>query len=130
MKKSLPQTKTKSSLSQKFVTPVANMLRDQLKKLEKRKREIDKDDPFKNADRMNENTSMDDTATEQFGHAQVVAMKEQIDRRIVQIRKALTMIKVGKYGVCDDCGKMIETKRLMFEPEATFCASCQGKRER
>jgi RNA polymerase-binding transcription factor DksA len=129
MKKDVSQTKNKRFLSEKFVTPVSNMLREQLKKLEKRKKEIDKEDPFKGTDRVTENTSLDDTATEQFGHAQVEAMKEQLDKRMVQIRKALTMIKIGKYGVCDDCGKMIETKRLMIEPEATFCASCQRKRE-
>lgn len=126
-KQNTPKT---NGLSQKFVTPIANMLTNQLKKLEKRKKEIDKEDPFKNADRMNENTSMDDTATEQFGHAQVVALKEQLDKQIVRVRKALTMIKIGKYGVCDDCGKLIETKRLMIEPEATFCMKCQAKREK
>jgi len=124
------KSQKKVSFPKKFVTPIANMLHEQLKRLERRKKQIDKEDPFKDTDRVTENTSLDDTAQEQFGHAQVTAVKEQLDRRMVQVRKALSMIKIGKYGICDDCGKMIETKRLMIEPEATFCMKCQAKREK
>jgi RNA polymerase-binding transcription factor DksA len=130
MKKKESNNQKTGSFSKKLLSSVSTMLTNQLKRLERRKKEISKEDPFKNVDRVTENTSLDDTATEQFGHAQVEALKEQLDKQIVRVRKALTMIKIGKYGVCDDCGKMIETKRLMFEPEATFCMKCQAKREK
>jgi RNA polymerase-binding transcription factor DksA len=124
-------TKSKApSFPKSLVSPVSKMLRGQLKQLKKRKKEIEKDDPFNDGDRIFDQASPDDTASEQFGHARVVALKEQVDRRIIQIRKALTQIKIGKYGICDDCGKMIDTDRLMIEPEAIYCANCQRKREK
>ena len=68
-------------------------------------------------------------AEEQFGHARTSAIKEQIDRQIIQTRKALTRIKIGKYGICEDCSILIDTDRLMAYPEATLCTKCQAKRE-
>ncbi|OGC98988.1 hypothetical protein A2W16_00035 [Candidatus Amesbacteria bacterium RBG_16_48_31] len=61
---------------------------------------------------------------------QVSAIKQVADRSIIQIRKALSMIKVGKYGVCENCGKMIDTDRLMVMPETTLCVECERKREK
>src|SRR5258706_10675198 len=118
------------SFPSNLVAPVSNFLRDQLKNLEKRKKEVTRDDPFTNADRVSDNADMADDADEQFVHARSIAIKDQLDRRMIQIRKALTMIKVGKYGICEDCGKMIDTDRLMIEPEATLCKNCQRKREK
>ncbi len=118
------------SFPSKLLSPVSNLLREQLHRLEKRKKEIDADDPLKVTQRAYNHSSMDDDAAEQFGHARTIAIKEQLDRRIIQIRKALTQIKVGKYGICEDCGKMIDTDRLIIEPEATLCTKCQRKREK
>lgn len=118
------------SFPSNLVAPVSNFLRDQLKNLEKRKKDVTRDDPFTNVDRVSDNADMGDDADEQFGHARSIAIKDQLDRRMIQIRKALTMIKVGKYGICEDCGDMIDTDRLMIEPEATLCAKCQRKREK
>lgn len=114
----------------KLLSPVANFLKDSLLQLKKRREVIDEDDPFKDSTRLIDNASPDTDAAEQFGHARASAMKEQLDRKIIQTRKALTRIKIGKYGTCEDCGKMIDTDRLMIYPEATICASCQVKREK
>src|SRR5262245_12098115 len=116
------------SFPSKILSPVATFLKEKLTHLERRKKEVERDDPFNDGDRNFDMASPDDTAAEQFGHARILAVREQLDRRIIQIRKALARIKVGKYGVCDDCGKMIDTDRLVIEPEATLCASCQRKR--
>ena len=93
------------------------------------RKEVEKEDPFSNPNRINDNASPDTDAAEQFGHARTSAIKEQIDRKIVQSRKALSRVKVGKYGICGDCGKFIDTDRLMVYPEATLCPKCQAKRE-
>jgi len=114
----------------KLLEPVNSFLQDRLSKLEKTKKDISKEDPFKDTSRISNNASPDTDAEEQFGHARTSALKEQIDRRIIQTRKALTMIKVGKYGICEDCGKMIDTDRLMIYPEATLCAKDQARREK
>ncbi len=112
-----------------LVAPVGRILSLSLKKLELRKKEISKEDPFKNKSRVSDNASPDADAEEQFGHARTSAIREQIERQIIQTRKALTRIKIGKYGICEDCGNMIDTDRLMAYPEATMCTKCQGKRE-
>ncbi|MBX4205878.1 TraR/DksA C4-type zinc finger protein [Candidatus Microgenomates bacterium] len=54
------------------------------------------------------------------------ALKEQLDRRIIQTRKALSRIRIGKYGICENCGKMIDTDRLMVYPDATKCIDCEN----
>jgi len=113
----------------KLVAPVGRFLQSKLKLLEKRKKDLDSEDPFKDANRLTDNASPDADAAEQFGHARTSALKEQLDRKTIQIRKALTRIKIGKYGICEDCGKMIDTDRLMAYPEATLCAKDQAKRE-
>ena len=109
--------------------PVSNFLTARLNTLEKRKKEISKEDPFADPSRTDDNASPDTEADEQFGHARASALKTEISRSIVSIRKALTMIKLGKYGICEECGKMIDTERLIAFPEATLCAKDAAKRE-
>jgi RNA polymerase-binding transcription factor DksA len=112
------------------LAPVANMLRGRLQTLEKRKKEISKEDPFKDVERVNDNAAPDIEADEQFGHARTSALKSEITRATIQIRKALTNIKVGKYGICEECGQMIDTDRLMIYPEATLCKKDAASREK
>jgi DnaK suppressor protein len=113
-----------------LVAPIGGILKSSLKKMEVRKKEISKEDPFRNKARISDNASPDADAEEQFGHARTSAIRETIDRQIVQTRKALTRIKIGKYGICEDCGKMIDTDRLIAYPEATLCKDCKAKREK
>src|SRR3989344_3946397 len=122
--------KTPLRFPSNLVAPIGRILKSSLKKMEIRKKEISKEDPFKNKARVSDNASPDADAEEQFGHARTSAIKETIDRQIIQTRKALTRVKVGKYGICEDCGNMIDTERLMAYPEATLCTKCQAKRER
>ena len=130
------KTKTKSKAKPvqpvKFpatvVAPVRAFLNDQLKKLQKQKRDLKEEDPFSNTDRIDDNAALDTEAEEQFGHARTSALRSELDKKIIQVRKALTRLKVGKYGICENCGKMIDTDRLMVYPEATRCVSCEKKR--
>ena len=113
-----------------LVEPVANFLKGQLSHLEKRRSEIVTDDPFFVPGRASDNASPDTDAEEQFGHARASAIRHELDRKIVQTRRALSRIKVGKYGLCTSCGQMIDTDRLMIYPEATLCIKCGTKREK
>lgn len=113
-----------------ILTPVGNFLQRRLKLLEKRKKEITKEDPFKDPSRVTDNAAPDTEADEQFGHARVSALRKEINRAAIQIRKALTRIRIGKYGICEECGKMIDTDRLIVYPEATLCAKDAAKREK
>lgn len=112
------------------LVPVSNFLSARLHTLEKRKKEISKQDPFKDSDRVNDNAATDIEADEQYGHARVSAINKEISKSIINVRKALTRIKLGKYGVCEDCGQLIDTERLMMVPEATYCKKCAAKREK
>lgn len=117
------------SFPAKLVAPIGKFLQTSLKKLERRRKEIEDEDPFKDEDRLLDNAAPDADAAEQFGHARTKAINEQLDKKIIQTKKALARIRLGKYGICEDCGEMIDTDRLMVYPEATLCANCQAKRE-
>lgn len=112
-----------------LLAPIGVFLQERLKKLEKRKKDVDGDDPFKDAGRLNDNASPDTDAAEQFGHARANAIKKELQTIIKQTKKALSRLKHGKYPICEDCGKMIDTDRLVAYPEATKCVKCEAKRE-
>lgn len=111
-----------------LLAPVAAVLSARAKKLEKNKKDIEEGDPFHSEARITDNAAPDTEAEEQFGHAMSSAVKEQIERKIIQIRRALGRIRIGKYGICENCGKMIDTDRLMIYPEATKCVDCERKK--
>lgn len=110
--------------------PIGKFLQARLGGLEKRLKEVEGDDPFKDTSRLIDNASPDTDAAEQFGHARTTALKAELTKKIIQTKKALSRIKWGKYGVCEDCGGMIDTDRLMVYPEATKCVKCEAKREK
>lgn len=47
---------------------------------------------------------------------------------IAQIRHALDRLAAGDYGICEHCGKHIDSNRLNAVPEATDCAACMPPR--
>ena len=110
--------------------PVRKYLAERLSLLEKRKKVVVEADPFKDKTRLDDNAAMDTDAAEQVGHMQSSALKQALDRSIIQVRKAMSRMKFGKYGVCEKCGKMIDTDRLMIMPEATLCIECEKRREK
>ncbi len=108
--------------------PVREFLQLELKKLISKKKQVEAEDPFADPDRISDNAAEDTDAAEQFGHARSEAIKAHINRRIIEIRKALARVKIGKYGICTSCGHLIDTKRLMAFPETTLCIDCQRKK--
>lgn len=110
--------------------PISDFLSARLHTLEKRKKEISKEDPFKNPARVDDNAAPDIEADEQFGHARTSAIGKEIGKSIIIVRKTLTRIKLGKYGICEECGQMIDTARLSAFPEAILCAKDAAKREK
>lgn len=112
----------------KILKPVADFLRQEMFRLENKKKAIAKEDPFLDSSRINDNASPDTDVVEQIGHDRVKALENQINRKLIQVKKALSRVKIGKYGICEKCGKMIDTDRLMVMPETTFCVSCEKKK--
>ena len=113
-----------------LLNPIGRFLQDRLSGLRKKKRDIEEEDPFRDTSRISDNASPDTEAQEQFGHARTSAIRQEITRKIIQTRKAMARVRIGKYGICEDCGKLIDTDRLMIYPEATLCKNCAAKREK
>ena len=128
--KKISKNKKEISFPMDLLKPVRNFLSSSLHILQKRKKQIEKDDPFNNQDRVMDNASADTDAAEQSGHVKTSAIKNLLEGKINQTKKALARLKKGKYGICEDCSQMIDTDRLSVFPEATLCKKCQTKREK
>lgn len=113
-----------------ILEPVRRFLRREEKQLEERKKVLADEDPFSDVARLEDNAAVDAEAAKQFGHARIQAMRREIDRRLIDIHKALSRIRIGKYGICESCGQMIDTERLMAKPEATLCIKCERKKSK
>lgn len=113
----------------KVLEPVKNYLQREEKRLKKRKEQLEEEDPFSDPERAN-NNAMDTDALEQAGHERVEAIKEEVDKALITVRKSLTRIKLGHYGLCEECGKMIDTDRLAVNPTAAHCIECVRKQEK
>ena len=50
-------------------------------------------------------------------------------RYLKYLNRAMKMIDEGIYGICNDCGKSIQKKRLELVPTARLCISCKLKEE-
>jgi RNA polymerase-binding transcription factor DksA len=109
---------------------VGAFLQARLRSLQEKKKKIEKEDPFKDTSRVLDNASPDTDAAEQFGHARASAIRRSINVSIIQTRKALARFRIGKYGICEECGRMIDTDRLTVYPDATLCAKDAAKKER
>jgi RNA polymerase-binding transcription factor DksA len=110
------------------LVPIQNYLTSKEKQLKERKKSLQAEDPFSDPDRLNDNAAVDTEAAEQFGHERIEAIRREVDKALINVRKALTKIKLGKYGACEGCGKMIDTDRLAVDPTARFCMQCQKKK--
>ncbi|MBI3887883.1 prolipoprotein diacylglyceryl transferase [Candidatus Microgenomates bacterium] len=118
----------------KFPASVLSQVREYLEskktEAETRLKDLKREDPFEEDGRLLDRASEDSEVQSKANHERVTAMQQQLNMVLVQTRKALTKIKLGKYGICESCGKMIDTDRLAAMPSATLCLSCEKKRER
>lgn len=96
--------------------------------LEKKIKNLDKEDPFKDTDRLNFNSD-DDEIKEQVNHERVDSIKKELERNLNETKKALDKIQKGRYGFCEKCGKLIDTARLEVNPLALYCLECQKKQK-
>jgi RNA polymerase-binding transcription factor DksA len=126
MEKKLDETKIR--FPQKFLTPIRNLLEKEIVKMKRTEKSISKADPFKDEFRGLRNSTEEDL-DEQIGHFDSEIKVSFMKKQIVQLRKALTRMKIGKYGVCEKCGKMIDTDRLAANPETTMCIDCMKEAE-
>lgn len=113
------------------LTQIKNYLEKRQGDLEHKLAGLRKQDPFADkSSRMLDRASDDDEAQTKAGHERIAALQHQLNIGLVETRKALTKIKLGNYGICEKCKKMIDTDRLAAMPTATLCLSCEKKKER
>lgn len=95
----------------------------------KRIEELTAQDPFSDPERINDNAASDEEATEESSHDRYLALVDATKAQLKAINDALSRIGQGKYGYCENCGKMIDTDRLAILPMATLCLSCEKKKK-
>ncbi len=125
----MEQKNQKITFPSTVLAPLVRFLRGEEKKLKNSKKELRKEDPFIVGNRDADN-SVDSDVAENVEHDRTFAMRRQVTRSIIAIKKTLTRIKLGKYGICSGCGKMIDTDRLAIKPTAEFCIDCETKKEK
>lgn len=113
-----------------LLKPIEDYLKKQEEDTRKKMVSLEKEDPFGDTDRLIDNAAIDTEVKEQVGHERIEAIKLELSRNLVRIRKALTKIRIGKYGICERCGKMIDTDRLAVMPSAELCLECEKKKEK
>ena len=110
--------------------PVGDFLVKEEKEILKKLHLLSKEDPFANPARLADNAAPDNEALEQIDHLKNQSLQEQMKKNLIQVRRALTRLKIGKYGICEECGQMIDTDRLMIYPHATLCVKCEQKKKK
>jgi RNA polymerase-binding transcription factor DksA len=126
----MPKKEEKQELKfpQKLLRPIKGFLESEIVRLKKTEKGIRNGDPFSDPSRTLENSSEED-ADEQIGHFEAQVKARFVTKQIVQLRRALSLLKIGKYGICEKCGKMIDTDRLSINPGVTICIKCEKERE-
>ncbi len=124
----MEKNKNKISFPATVLSPIVRFLRGEEKKLKTSRKELKMQDPFILGNRDDDN-SVDADVAENVEHDRSFALRRQVNRSIVAIRKTLTRIKLGKYGICASCGKMIDTDRLAIRLTAEYCIDCEKQRE-
>jgi RNA polymerase-binding transcription factor DksA len=72
-------------------------------------------------DSSRERTEIADAATE---FERQLALGFQRKGNLEMIERALNKIDNGSYGICDDCGKLIDSARMEILPYSNQCIEC------
>lgn len=129
VKKTQPKVRKPAvSFPANVLQPLVNYLKKEEKRLKGVEKELEEQDPFKDTNRPDDNAGDADVA-EQIDHERMSAGKMEVRKALVEIRKTMTRVKLGNYGTCASCGKMVDTDRLAINPTAELCIKCERKQE-
>ena len=121
--------KSKFSFPVQVLQPIRDYLMSRQQKLEQRKQKLTAEDPFTDTSRVDDNAALDADAAEISGHDRVAALRMEVDKALIEVRKTLTRMKLGRYGLCTNCGEMIDTDRLAIDPTMEVCVKCGQKQQ-
>ena len=114
-------------MSKKFINQLTDRLKDRreylLREVKLRLKE------FKNSG-TNRFSDTADIASNQIEDEIVMSIAQGEAKEIEQIDTALIKVKKGKYGICENCGKIINKQRLMAIPFVSLCIKCKEDEER
>ena len=63
-------------------------------------------------------------AVERENDEVVMELRDETAQELSQVNVALKKIQAGSYGECEQCGKLINPKRLTALPYSTLCIEC------
>jgi DnaK suppressor protein len=66
-----------------------------------------------------------DLAVQNYSKNVMLAVSENESRQLQMVDEALQRIEDEEYGVCQNCSKVIQPKRLEAIPWARYCLACQ-----
>lgn len=121
-------SKESVAIPMRLLMPIKVFLEKEIVKWKRTERRFKRNDPFMDENRTSNNSEEEDT-DEQLGRFDTEIKVSFVKKQLVQLRKAMTRIKIGKYGICEKCGKMIDTDRLTISPETTICIDCAKEQE-
>lgn len=67
----------------------------------------------------------EEEANESESFANRMAIAQTMKERVNEIDMALNRIRLGSYGVCEQCGKEISEEVLNAAPESNLCSKCK-----
>jgi DnaK suppressor protein len=68
----------------------------------------------------------EEEATETLELEKRLVLENRVRQETASVEHALEKIKQGTYGLCDNCGKLINPERLEALPQANFCLDCKA----
>jgi len=68
----------------------------------------------------------EEEATETMELEKRLALENSLRQELSVVVHAMDKIDKGTYGVCDNCGKQIDPRRLEALPQANLCMDCKA----
>lgn len=110
----------------KTLNTIKRILYRQQKDIEKNIQEFEEEDPVK-APALTESSEPGTDSAIADTHTKTLVLERLLNQASQGIKKALSKIRNGSYGKCENCGKRIELSRLLAMPTASHCVSCSQK---
>ena len=120
----------KINLPLDFIKAVTSKLNLKRRELHSQKELLVKEDPYMQPGRTEGNSEdMDEAILEDAEKNLTDIQLTALEKMQIQVNKALGALKIGKYGICEICGRRIDKARLKMYPQATTCVECERDKE-
>lgn len=70
-------------------------------------------------------SSLETKAEEVEEYESLLPVEYALEKKLVEIKRALEKIEKGKYGICEKCGREIEKDKLKANPATRYCKKCK-----